>query len=97
MTLIFQEIGPSEPREMLIAFWLDPGILILWSNKPFDHWPFQQQGVKKPAVSPEVTDGGTKKQVSLFRGLWFPKLLLLDTTPTLREGMNQCVDTFTQF
>ena len=62
---------------MLTAFWLDPGILILRSNKPLDHWPFRKEAVKQLAVSPEVTDGGTKKQVSLFRGLWFPELLSL--------------------
>ena len=30
-------------------------------------------GTTQPAVSPEVTYGGTKKQVSLFRWLWFPE------------------------
>ena len=53
---------------------LDPGVLLLRNNKPLNHWPFQQQDAKQPAVSPEVTDGGTKKQVSLFIGLWFPDL-----------------------
>ena len=46
---------------MLTAFGLDLGISLLRSNKPLDHWPFWQQAVKQPAVSPEVTYGGTKK------------------------------------
>ena len=57
-----------------LLFGLDPGFLLLRSNKPLNHWPFQQQVVKQPAVSPEVTDGGTEKQVSLFKWLWFPNL-----------------------
>ena len=59
---------------LLTTFWLDPSIPIVCSNKPLNHWPFWKQAVKQSAVSPEVTDGGTEKQVSLFRGLWFPEL-----------------------
>ena len=29
---------------------LDPSFVILRSNKPLDHWPFRQQGAKKPAI-----------------------------------------------
>ena len=65
----------TEP--LLTAFWLYLGILILCNNKPLDHWPFRQQAAKQPEVSPEVTYGGTEKQVSLFRGLWFPELVSL--------------------
>jgi hypothetical protein len=46
---------------VLATFWIDPGLLVLCSNKPLDHWPFRQQATKQPAVSPEVTYGGTKK------------------------------------
>ena len=46
---------------MLVAFWLDPGLLVVHSSKPLDHWPFRQQAVKQLAVSPEVTYGGTEK------------------------------------
>ena len=62
---------------LLTTFWLDPGLLILRSNKPLDHWPFRKQAAKQPAVSPEVTYGGTEKQVSMLRWLWFPELLSL--------------------
>ena len=62
---------------MLVAFRLDLGFLILRSNKPLDHWPFWKQATKQLAVSLEVTYGGTKKQVSLLKRLWFPELLLL--------------------
>ena len=64
-------------KNLLTAFWLDPGFLILHSNKPLDHWPFRQQAMKQHVVSPEVTYGGTEKQVSLLRRLWFPELLPL--------------------
>ena len=56
---------------------LDLGFLILRNNKPLDHWPFREQVVKQPAVSPEVTYGGAKKQVSLLKWLWFPELMSL--------------------
>ena len=56
--------------KLLVAFWLYPGLLVLHSNKPLDHWPFQQQATKQPIVSPEVTYGGIEKQVSLFKWLW---------------------------
>ena len=46
---------------VLATYWLDPSILILHSNKPIDHWTFRQQAVKQPAVSLEVTYGGTEK------------------------------------
>ena len=54
------------------CFGVDPGVLLLRINKPLNHWPFRQQAMKHPAISPEVTNGGIEKQVSLFRGLWFP-------------------------
>lgn len=59
---------------LLAIVGLDPGVLLLRSNKPLNHWPLRQQAAKQSAVSLEVTDGGTKKQVSLFKGLWFPEL-----------------------
>ena len=62
---------------VLTTFWLDPSNLILRSNKPLDHWPFWQQAAKQPIVSPEVTYKGTKKQVSMFGGLWFFELMSL--------------------
>ena len=31
---------------LLVAFWLDLGLLVLHSNKPLDHWPFWQQAAK---------------------------------------------------
>ena len=57
---------------LLAAFWLDLGLLVLHNNKPLDHWPFRQQTVKQPAVSPEVTYVGVEKKVSLLKWLWFP-------------------------
>ena len=62
---------------LLTGFWIDSGILILHNNKPLDHWPFWQQDAKQPVVSPEVTNGGTEKQVYLFKGLWFLELVSL--------------------
>ena len=73
--IVFKVQPATKP--LLTAFWLDLGILILCNNKPLSHWPFQQQAAKQPPVSPKVTDGGTEKQVSLFRGLWFPELVSL--------------------
>ena len=62
---------------MLTSFWLDPSILILHSNKPLDHWTFQQQAMKQPVVSSEMNYGGIEKKVSLFIGLWFSELVSL--------------------
>ena len=62
-------------QPLLLAFWLDSGLLVLCSKKTLDHWPFQQQATWQPTISPKVTYGGTEKQVSLFRGLWFPELM----------------------
>ena len=46
---------------LLVAFWLDPGLLVLHSNKPLDRWPFRQQAMRQPVVSLEVTYGGIEK------------------------------------
>lgn len=55
---------------------------LLCSNKPLDHRPFQQQPMKQPAVSLEVTYGGVQTQMSTLRGtgdlLW---LLLMTENP----------------
>ena len=42
---------------LLVAFWLDPSLLVLHSNKPLDHWPFQQKAARQLTVSLEVTYG----------------------------------------
>jgi hypothetical protein len=57
---------------LLAAFRVDLVVLLLCNNKPINHWPFWKQATAQPPVSPEVTDGGAKKQVSLLRGLWSP-------------------------
>ena len=67
-TLLIRDVG---------CFRVDSGVLLLRSNKPLNHWPFRQQAAKHPVVSPKVTDGGTGKKVSLFRGLWFLELVSL--------------------
>ena len=51
----------NHPLELLAAFWVDLGILILRINKPLNHWPFRPQVAKQPTVSPEVTNGRTEK------------------------------------
>ena len=55
----WNEKGIMIPEKVLAAFWLDLSLLVLRSNKPLDRWPFQQQAVKQPAISPKVTYGGT--------------------------------------
>ena len=56
------------------CFQVDPGVLLLRSNRSLNHWSFREQATKEPAVLLEVTDGGTKKQVSLLRRSCFPEL-----------------------
>ena len=65
-------------KEICVDYFLArPGYSYTVQQQPLDHWPFRQQAAKQPTVSPEVTYGGIEKQVSLFRWLWFPKLVSL--------------------
>ena len=72
----------SHSYEMLATWGHTQVQVLLHSNKPLDHWPFQQQPAEQLVVSPKVTYGGVWTQMSTLCGtrdlLW---LLLMTANP----------------
>ena len=42
MQKLFEQDMKIALNSLLVALWLGPSILLLCSNKPLNHWPFQK-------------------------------------------------------